>query len=59
VKVEGGAEVAETVAPIINAGVPVIGHIRLPPQVMLRDISVIRVSTEGDKKAVIRDAKAI
>ena len=32
VKLEGGREVAETVSAIVNAGIPVLGHIGLTPQ---------------------------
>ncbi len=32
VKVEGGEEVAETVAALVRAGIPVLGHIGLTPQ---------------------------
>ena len=32
VKIEGGEEVAETVAAVVEAGIPVLGHIGLTPQ---------------------------
>jgi 3-methyl-2-oxobutanoate hydroxymethyltransferase len=32
IKLEGGREVAETVQAIVNAGIPVVGHIGLTPQ---------------------------
>lgn len=36
VKVEGGGEMAETISAIVQAGIPVLGHIGFTPQQLLR-----------------------
>ncbi|AWB44981.1 3-methyl-2-oxobutanoate hydroxymethyltransferase [Paenibacillus sp. CAA11] len=60
VKMEGGAEIADTVAAIVNAGVPVLGHIGLTPQ-SVNQIGGYRVQGKDEKDArrLMEDAKAL
>ncbi len=60
VKLEGGEEMAETVAAIVNAGVPVLGHIGLLPQ-KAEHRGGFKIQGKDDEGAqqVYRDAKAI
>ncbi len=60
VKLEGGAEVADKVRAIVEAGVPVVGHIGLMPQKRL----VLggyrrRGRTEADAERLLEDAMAL
>ena len=53
VKLEGGANVKETVRAVIDAGIPVMGHIGLTPQ----DILVLGgYKRQTDRKKLINDA---
>jgi len=60
VKMEGGAEIADTVRAIVQAGVPVLGHIGLTPQ-SVNQIGGYRVQgkDERDAKRLLADAKAL
>lgn len=60
VKLEGGAEVADTIRAIVKAGIPVMGHIGLTPQTagMLGGFKVQGTTPETAKK-LIEDVKAI
>jgi len=60
VKVEGGAEIIETVKAIVNAGIPVMGHIGLTPQ-RYALLGGYRVQGRDVKTAerVINDAKML
>jgi len=60
VKLEGGAEMADTIAAIVKAGIPVMGHIGLTPQTagMLGGFRVQGATPEAAKK-LIEDVKAI
>ena len=60
VKLEGGTEIADTVAAIVDAGVPVLGHVGLLPQKAegRNDFKVQGRDDEGASQ-VISDAKAI
>lgn len=60
VKLEGGVEMAETVAAIVNAGVPVLGHVGLLPQ-KAEHRGAFRIQGKDDEGArqVLADAKAI
>lgn len=60
VKLEGGSEIADTVAAIVNAGVPVLGHIGLTPQ-SVHQIGGHRIQgkDERDAKRLMADAKAL
>ena len=60
VKLEGGVEYVDTIKAIINAGVPVMGHIGLTPQssTMLGGFKV-QGTTRDSAKKLIDDAKAL
>lgn len=60
VKLEGGAEVADTVRFLVERGVPVMAHIGLMPQ-RIQALGGFRAQgrTPEAARAVIRDAKAI
>lgn len=60
IKMEGGAEYAPTVAALVKAGIPVMGHIGLTPQTAtsLGGFRVQGGTPEGAKK-LIKDALAI
>ncbi|RUT47619.1 3-methyl-2-oxobutanoate hydroxymethyltransferase [Paenibacillus anaericanus] len=60
VKMEGGAEIATTVQTIVQAGVPVLGHIGLTPQ-SVNQIGGYRIQgkDEPDARRLIKDAKAL
>lgn len=60
IKLEGGAEVADTVKAIVDAGVPVMGHIGLTPQTVSK-LGGFKVQGKGEDaaKAVIEDALAL
>ena len=60
VKLEGGAEMAETVAAIVNAGVPVLGHVGLLPQkAEHRGGFKIQGKDDEGAKQVMADARAM
>jgi 3-methyl-2-oxobutanoate hydroxymethyltransferase len=60
IKLEGGVRIAPTVKAIVNAGIPVMGHIGLTPQSssMLGGFKVQGTDVES-AKAMIADAKAL
>ncbi|MEI8215640.1 MAG: 3-methyl-2-oxobutanoate hydroxymethyltransferase [Eubacteriales bacterium] len=60
VKLEGGKEVAETVKSIVDAGIPVMGHIGLTPQTVSK-LGGFKVQGKGEEaaKAILEDAVAL
>lgn len=60
VKVEGGLEVAKKVKKIVNAGIPVMGHIGLTPQ-SIHQLGGYKVQGKDVEKArkLLDDAKAL
>src|SRR5947209_11508020 len=60
VKLQGGAEYAEIIQPIVRAGVPVMGHIGLTPQ-SVHKLGGYVVQGRSEEKAarLIADAKAL
>jgi 3-methyl-2-oxobutanoate hydroxymethyltransferase len=60
VKLEGGIEIAETVKAIVNAGIPVVGHIGLTPQ-SVNKLGGYKVQGKDDKTAskLKNDAKSL
>jgi len=57
VKIEGGAEYAETVKAIVRAGIPVMGHVGLTPQRASMESGYrLRGKRAEDGKSIINDA---
>lgn len=60
VKLEGGEEYADRIRAIVNAGVPVMGHIGLTPQRSLRLGGYkLQGKTQSAAEQLLRDAKAL
>ncbi|GHT50498.1 3-methyl-2-oxobutanoate hydroxymethyltransferase [Endomicrobiia bacterium] len=60
VKVEGGIEIVEQVKAIINAKIPVVGHLGLTPQAINRFGGFkVQGKTEEAQKKLITDAQAL
>ncbi len=60
VKIEGGKEMAETIAKVISAGIPVMGHIGLTPQSVHKYGGYrIRGKTEQEAREILEDACAV
>jgi 3-methyl-2-oxobutanoate hydroxymethyltransferase len=60
VKMEGGAEIAETVRAVVAAGIPVIGHLGLTPQ-SVHQLGGFKVQGKDEQKAqqILNDAKLL
>jgi 3-methyl-2-oxobutanoate hydroxymethyltransferase len=59
VKLEGGQRVAETVSHLVEAGIPVMGHIGLTPQ-SVNVIGGYKVQGRGEQaKALLQDAQTL
>jgi 3-methyl-2-oxobutanoate hydroxymethyltransferase len=60
VKLEGGVELAETVARVVAAGIPVVGHVGLTPQ-SVHALGGFRMRGRSalDRRRVMDDARAV
>lgn len=59
-KMEGGIEIADTVKAIVDAGIPVVGHLGLTPQsVNIFGGYGLRAKEEAEAKKLMADAKAL
>lgn len=60
VKFEGGIEIADTIARVVAAGIPVVGHVGLTPQ-SVHSLGGFKVQgkTSIDRVRIIEDAKAV
>jgi 3-methyl-2-oxobutanoate hydroxymethyltransferase len=60
IKLEGGAEIADRIVGVRNAGIPVVGHLGLTPQ-SVAALGGFRVQGRGAQQAkkIIDDAKAL
>lgn len=57
VKLEGGAEIAESVSRILTAGIPVMGHLGLTPQSINKfGTYAVRARHEAEAKKLVDDA---
>jgi len=60
VKMEGGAEIKESVTRILSAGVPVMGHLGLTPQSIFKfGTYTVRAKEEEEARKLIEDAKVL
>lgn len=60
VKMEGGREISESIARILTAGIPVMGHLGLTPQSIYKfGTYVVRAKEEEEAKRLIEDAKIL
>jgi len=60
VKLEGGKEIVESVARILSAGIPVMGHLGLTPQSIHKfGTFVVRARDDQEAKRLIEDAHAL
>ena len=60
VKLEGGKEIKDSIKRIINAGIPVMGHLVLTPQSIYKfGTYTVRAKEEAEAKKLIEDAKML
>lgn len=60
VKLEGGAEIKESIKRILNAGIPVMGHLGLTPQSIYKfGTYTVRAKEEAEAEKLIEDAKIL
>ncbi len=60
VKMEGGKEIKESIKRILNAGIPVMGHLGLTPQSIYKfGTYTVRAKEEQEAENLIEDAKML
>ncbi|MDA0757954.1 MAG: 3-methyl-2-oxobutanoate hydroxymethyltransferase [Bacteroidetes bacterium] len=60
VKMEGGREIQESIIKILNAGIPVMGHLGLTPQSIYKfGTYSVRAKEEEEAKLLLEDAKLL
>lgn len=60
VKLEGGKEIKESIKRILNAGIPVMGHLGLTPQSIYKfGTYTVRAKEEQEAEELIEDAKML
>ena len=60
VKLEGGAEIIESIERILTAGIPVMGHLGLTPQSIYKfGTYTVRANQEAEANKLIEDAKLL
>ena len=60
VKLEGGAEIKESIERILTAGIPVMGHLGLTPQSIYKfGTYQVRAKAEAEAQKLIEDAKLL
>lgn len=60
VKLEGGAEIKESVERILQAGIPVMGHLGLTPQSIYKfGTYTVRAREEAEAEDLVKDAKML
>jgi 3-methyl-2-oxobutanoate hydroxymethyltransferase len=60
IKMEGGREIQESIVKILNAGIPVMGHLGLTPQSIYKfGTYSVRAKKEDEAKRLLEDAKLL
>ncbi|WP_068596142.1 3-methyl-2-oxobutanoate hydroxymethyltransferase [Vaginella massiliensis] len=60
IKIEGGKEIEESIRRIVNAGIPVMGHLGLTPQSIYQFGSYkVRAKEEAEAQKLMNDAKLL
>ena len=60
VKMEGGSEIKDSIKKILNAGIPVMGHLGLTPQSIYKfGTYTVRAKEEAEAEKLIEDAKML
>lgn len=60
VKLEGGADIAESIACILRAGIPVMGHLGLTPQSIYKfGTYAVRGTSQAEADRLLSDAKSL
>lgn len=60
VKLEGGSEIKDSIKKILNAGIPVMGHLGLTPQSIYKfGTYTVRAKQEAEAEKLIEDAKML
>ena len=60
VKLEGGAEVEDSIRRILSAGIPVMGHLGLTPQSIYKfGTYTVRAKQEAEARRLVKDAKLL
>lgn len=60
VKLEGGAEIKDSIKKILNAGIPVMGHLGLTPQSIYKfGTYTVRAKEEAEAEKLVEDAKML
>ena len=60
VKMEGGREIKESIKKILNAGIPVMGHLGLTPQSIYKfGTYTVRAKEEDEAEKLLEDAKML
>ncbi len=60
VKLEGGAEIADSISRVLSAGIPVMGHLGLTPQSIYKfGTYTVRAKEEAEAEKLISDAKLL
>lgn len=60
IKVEGGAEIADSIRRIVNAGIPVMGHLGLTPQSIYQfGTYKVRAKEDAEAEKLLSDARLL
>ena len=60
VKLEGGKEIKDSIKKILNAGIPIMGHLGLTPQSIYKfGTYTVRAKEEEEAKQLLKDAKML